>query len=53
MKNIEIQRKCDGWTINVDDESFSWDHDNEDYGTESIKHLLEYLGHKVTVEDDC
>jgi hypothetical protein len=30
---------------------FAWDHNDEDMGTESIKKLLEYLGHTVTVEE--
>ena len=48
---IEIEQYCDGWSINVDGESFSWDHNDGDMGTKSIKALLEYLGYKVTIEE--
>ena len=51
MKDIEIERWCDGWKVKVDDKSFHWDHNDEDMGTEGIKELLTYLGHNVTVEE--
>ena len=51
MKNISIEWMSDGWTVIVDDQRFHWDHNDEDMGTEGIKKLLEYLGHKVTVEE--
>ena len=51
MKDIIIEQYCDGWCIEVDGNRFRWDHNDEDLGTESIKALLEYLGHIVTVED--
>lgn len=50
-KEINIEQYCDGWTVKVDGESFRWDHNDEDLGTESIKALLEHLGHSVTVEE--
>lgn len=51
MKEINIEQMSDGWTVIVDDKRFSWDHNDEDMGTEGIKALLEYLGHSVTVEE--
>lgn len=51
MKDIEIERHCDGWKVNVENKSFHWDHNDEDMGTEGIKELLTYLGYNVTVED--
>ena len=51
MKNIEIEQWCDGWTVKVDDSEFRWDHNDEDLGTESIKKLLQYLGHCVTLSE--
>ena len=51
MKDIEIEQYCDGWAVKVDGKSFSWDHNDEDMGTESINALLTYLGHNVTVEE--
>ena len=51
MKDITIESMCDGWTVIVDRNRFSWDHNDEDMGTDGIKKLLEYLGHKVTVEE--
>lgn len=51
MKEITIEQYCDGWTVVVDGKRFSWDHNDEDMGTEGIKKLLKYLGHKVTVEE--
>lgn len=51
MKDITIEQYCDGWTVLVDGKRFRWDHNDEDMGTESIKKLLEYLGHKVEVEE--
>lgn len=51
MKDISIEWMCDGWAVIIDDKRFRWDHNDEDMGTESIKALLEYLGHKVTIEE--
>lgn len=51
MKDIVIEQYCDGWTVNIDGKRFRWDHNDEDMGTESIKKLLEYLGHTVTIEE--
>ena len=51
MKDIEIELYCDGWKVKVDNKNFRWDHNDEDMGTESIKKLLEYLGHKVSIEE--
>jgi len=51
MKEIDIEQYCDGWSVKVDGKSFSWDHNDEDMGTESIKALLEYLGHDVEIEE--
>lgn len=51
MKEIDIEQYCDGWTVKVDGKSFSWNHNDEDMGTEGIKQLLEHLGHTVTVEE--
>jgi hypothetical protein len=51
MKDISIEHHCDGWTVEVDGNRFHWDHNDEDMGTEGIKKLLEYLGHKVFVEE--
>ena len=51
MKDISIEWMCDGWTVEVDGKRFSWDHNDEDMGTEAIKDLLTYLGHKVTIEE--
>lgn len=52
MKDIQIEWMCDGWVIAVDDKRFRWNHNDEDMGTESIKALIEYLGHSVTI-DEC
>jgi hypothetical protein len=51
MKNIEIEQHCDGWTVKVDGKTFSWDHNDEDLGTQGIKNLLEHLGHNVILEE--
>jgi hypothetical protein len=51
MKDIAIEWYCDGWTVSVDGEKFRWDHNDEDLGTVALKALLEYLGHKVTIEE--
>jgi hypothetical protein len=51
MKDIIIEWMSDGWTVEVDGKRFSWDHNDEDMGTESIKELLTYLGHNVTIEE--
>lgn len=51
MKDIEIERFCDGWKVSIDGKSFHWDHNDEDMGTEGIKELLTYLGYNVTIED--
>lgn len=51
MKDIQIEQYCDGWTILVDNKRFTWNHNDEDLGTNSIKQLLEYIGHKVTIEE--
>lgn len=51
MKEINIEQYCDGWSVKVDGKSFSWDHNDEDLGTDAIKALLEYLGHDVEIED--
>lgn len=50
IKEIHIEWVCDGWVVIVDDNRFRWDHNDEDMGTESIKALLQYLGHTVTIE---
>lgn len=50
-KQIVIEQYCDGWCVEVDGERFRWDHNDEDLGTESIKALLEYLGHTVEIEE--
>lgn len=51
MKDITIEWMCDGWTVIVDGKHFSWNHNDEDMGTEGIKELLTYLGHSVTIEE--
>ena len=51
MNDITIEQYCDGWTVKVDGKSFSWNHNDEDMGTEGIKALLEYLGHDVEIEE--
>ena len=51
MKDIEIEWYCDGWAVKVDGKRFSWDHNDEDMGTASIKALLEHLGHTVSIEE--
>lgn len=51
MKDITIEQYCDGWTVSVDGTRFSWDHNDEDMGTEGIKKLLEHLGYTVTIEE--
>jgi hypothetical protein len=48
---IQINQYSDGWDVTVDNERFTWDHNDADMGTESIKKLLEYLGYKVTLEE--
>lgn len=51
MNEITIHQYSDGWTIEVDGRGFHWDHNDEDLGTQSIKDLLEHLGHKVNIEE--
>lgn len=49
---IVIEAMCDGWRIELEDGStFSWDHNDEDLGVESLQALLENLGNDVTVEE--
>jgi hypothetical protein len=50
-KDIRIEQYCDGWTVLIDGKRFSWNHNDEDMGTDGIEKLLKYLGHKVTVEE--
>ena len=51
MKDITIKQYCDGWSVEVDGKRFSWNHNDEDMGTESIKKLLKHLGYNVTIEE--
>lgn len=51
MKKIIIEQMCDGWRVNIDGESFAWDHNDEDLGVGSIQALLEHLGHTVEIEE--
>ena len=51
MKDICIELYCDGWSIEVDDRGFYWNHNDEDMGTVGIKALLEHLGYNVTLEE--
>lgn len=51
VKDIQIEQYSDGWAIEVDGRRYRWDHNDGDLGVDSIKLLLEYLGHTVTVED--
>lgn len=48
---IRIESYYDGWSINIGDKSFRWDHNEEDLGTIGIKKALEELGHKVEIEE--
>ncbi len=48
---IEIEKYCDGWSIIIDGEAFSWDHNDEDLGTNTLKKVFEHLGYKVTIEE--
>ena len=51
MKNITIEQYCDGWAVEVDDKRFSWNHNDENLGAESIKLLLDYLGYNVAIKE--
>ena len=48
---IEIKVAYDSWSIYVHNRRFDFDHEDEDYGSTSIKNLLEHLGYKVSVEE--
>jgi hypothetical protein len=51
QKQIVVEQYCDGWCVNIDGNRFYWNHNDEDLGTQSIRELLEYLGHSVEVEE--
>jgi hypothetical protein len=51
MSNISIEQYCDGWTVIYNDKRYSWNHNDEDMGTESIARLLTDMGHTVEVEE--
>ena len=48
---IDIEQYCDGWSIIIDGETFSWDHNDEDLGVKTLKQVFEHLGYKVTIEE--
>ena len=48
---IEIEQYCDGWSIIIDGEDFSWDHNDEDMGVNTLKKVFEHLGYTVTIEE--
>jgi hypothetical protein len=51
MKDIVIERYCDGWCVKIDDKQFYYNHNDEDQGVLKISDLLEYLGYSVAVEE--
>lgn len=51
MKEIDIEQYSDGWSIELDGKSFSWNHNDEDMGVSAIKNLLEHLGHDVEIRE--
>ena len=53
MKDVKITLYHDGWTAKVDNNRYSMSHEDEDLGAETVKKLLEYLGYKVTLKEDC
>ncbi len=53
MKDIKITLFYDGWSIEVDGLQYTISNEDEDLGTSTVKKLLEYLGHNVTLEEDC
>lgn len=51
-QSIKIELYCDGWRVYTDSgKSFSWDHNDEDLGTEALKAFLSHLGYEVTVKE--
>lgn len=50
---ITILLRCDGWEIVVGNKSYTWDHNDNDMGTEAIAVLLTDLGYTVDIEEDC
>ena len=43
----------DGWQIRCDGSDYFYNHDDEMYGAETIKAMLQDLGLKVTIEEAC
>jgi hypothetical protein len=41
----------DGWTVEVNDKTYGWDHNDEDMGTEALVKLLSDLGFDTTLEE--
>ena len=50
-KSIKIDLYADGWRVYLGGKSFSWDHNDEDLGTEALKAFLSHLGYEVTIEE--
>lgn len=48
---LEIDLFVDGCRIIAENESFSWEYNDEELGTPQIKKLLEFLGHTVNLEE--
>lgn len=50
IKKALVGQMCDGWQIQLDGKTFSWDHNDETF-TEPLIELLKHLGFEVTAED--
>ena len=58
MSHIQIYSSNDGWSVQVlnDDgdrvlKSVWYDHNDDSYGVDGVKELLEYLGHTTYLEE--
>lgn len=48
---VPAYKHSNGWSIYFHNRRFDFDYEDEDYGSTSIKNLLEHLGYKVSVEE--
>jgi hypothetical protein len=50
---IEIEQHYDGWSIRFwNGNSYTWDHNEADLGTDAIRRMLLELGYKVVIIED-
>ena len=50
-KIITIHWSAYGWGIEINDRTFSWDHNEDDMGTKALVDAFEFLGYEVDLKD--